>query len=144
MNENHIEIQKVEKEDYEELRRIFLKIRQESFNWLEIDTIKLEDFDHDTEGELILTGKINNKIVGFASVWEEDKFIHNLFVVSNFKRCGVGKSLINKCVDLLGLPLTLKCVKKNENALRFYLSQGWVIKEEVSSKESYYLMKYYG
>jgi ribosomal protein S18 acetylase RimI-like enzyme len=144
MNKNNISIQKAQKEQYDDLRKIFLNTRQENFNWMEYDSIKLEDFDSSTEGELILTAKINNDIAGFVSIWEEDKFIHNLFVSSNFKRCGVGKALINESIKAVGLPLTLKCVKANVNALNFYLSQGWTIQEEVIEKEPYYLMKYEG
>lgn len=144
MNKNCIYIQKAQKEEYDDLRKIFFNTRQEEFNWMEYDSIKLDDFDSSTEGELILTAKINNEIVGFVSIWEEDKFIHNLFVSSKFKRCGVGKALINQCVKVVELPLTLKCVRENENALNFYLSQGWTIEEEVTGKEPYYIMKYDG
>ncbi len=139
-----IHIQKAQKEEYDDLRSIFLNSRRENFNWVEYDSLKLDDFDSSTEGELILTAKISNEIVGFISIWEEDKFIHNLFVSSNFKGLGVGKALINEAVKVVGLPLTLKCVKANKNALNFYLSQGWTIVEEVTEKEPYYLMKYEG
>lgn len=142
MDKNYIYIEKAQKEEYDALRNIFFKSRQENFNWMEYDNIKLDDFDSSTKGELILTAKISNKIAGFISIWEEDKFIHNLFVSSNFQRCGVGKTLISEAVKAVGLPLTLKCVKLNENALNFYLSQGWTIEEEVKEKEPYYLMKY--
>lgn len=144
MNKNCIYIQKAQKEEYDDLRKIFFNTRQEDFNWMEYNSIKLDDFDSSTEGELILTAKINNEIAGFVSIWEEDKFIHNLFVSSKFKRCGVGKALINQCVKVVELPLTLKCVRENENALNFYLSQGWTIEEEVTGKEPYYIMKYDG
>ena len=144
MNNNYIQIQKAQKEEYDDLRKIYLKSRQENFIWMEYDSIKLEDFDRSTEGELIYTAKINNEIAGFISIWEEDKFIHSLFVSSKFQRCGVGKALINEAVKVVGLPLTLKCVKANENALKFYLSQGWTIKEEVIEKDPYYLLKYEG
>ena len=142
MSKTYMYIKKAKKGEYDNLRKISLNSRQENFNWMEYGSIKLEDFDSSTEGELILTAKINNEIAGFISIWEEDKFIHNLFVSSNFQRCGVGKVLINEAVKVVGLPLTLKCVKANENALNFYLSQGWTIEKEVTEKEPYYLMKY--
>ena len=142
MNKNNVSIQKAQKEEYDELRKIFLNTRRENFNWAEYNSMRLEDFDSSTEGELIFTAKINNEIAGFISIWEEDRFIHNLFVSSNFKRCGVGKALINQTVRAVGLPLTLKCVKANVNAINFYLSQGWIIEEEVIENEPYYLMKY--
>ncbi len=74
MNKNNISVQKAQKKDYDELRKIFFNTRQESFTWVKHGSIKLEDFDSSTEGELILTAKIGNEIVGFASIWEEDKF----------------------------------------------------------------------
>lgn len=141
MSKNCIYIKKSQKNEYNDLRKIFFNSRQENFNWMEPDSINLDDFDSSTKGELILTAKINNEIAGFISIWEEDKFIHNLFVSSNFQRCGVGKALIRETVKVVGLPLTLKCVKVNENALNFYLSQGFTIEEEVTEKEPYYLMK---
>lgn len=144
MNKVSIVIQKAKKEEYDELRKIFLATRQEDFKWLEPDSIKIEDFDTSTEGELILVAKINSKIAGFVSIWEEDRFIHNLFVSLSFKRHGVGKALIEESIKAVGLPLTLKCVKANLSALNFYLSQGWTIVEEVKDTEPYYLMKYEG
>lgn len=142
MNKSNILIQKAKIEEYDVLREIYLKTRQESFKWVEYDSLKLEDFDNNTEGELILTAKINNEIVGFVSIWEEDKFIHNLFTSTAFKRRGIGKALINEAVKAVGLPLTLKCVKANTNALNFYLSQGWTIEGESIGEEPYYYMKY--
>ena len=144
MNNSEITIQKAREEEFDKLRDIFLKSRQENFKWMDFDNIKLEDFDHSTEGEIILTAKVNNDIAGFVSIWEEDKFIHNLFISLEFKGCGLGKALIKEAVKAVGLPLTLKCVKENTNALKFYLSQGWKIEEETEGEEPYYLMKYNG
>ncbi|GFZ30042.1 N-acetyltransferase GCN5 [Clostridium zeae] len=141
---NNILIEEARKEEYDELREIFLKSRQENFKWMDYDSIKLEDFDSSTDGEIILTAKINNAIAGFVSIWVADKFIHNLFGSSEFKGCGVGKALINEAVKAVGLPLTLKCVKENTNAFKFYSSQGWSVVEEAKGAEPYYLMKYEG
>lgn len=142
MEKDNISIQKAKIEEYDDLRSIFLKTRQEKFNWMEHDSIRLEDFDSSTEGELILTAKINNDIVGFISIWEEDKFIHNLFVSSRYKGIGIGKQLMKEAMNEVGLPLTLKCVKANREALNFYLSQGWTIEGEFMGYEPHYLMKY--
>lgn len=143
MNKNNIHIQKARVEDYEALRKIFFLTRKELFYWMNKDSIDIYDFDRSTEGELILTATINKEIVGFISIWEEDNFVHNLFVLPEYKRCGIGKILIEECIKIQGLPLTLKCVKENNNAKKFYLSQGWTIEEEVEGKEPYYLMKLY-
>lgn len=134
-------ITQAKKEDYIDLRNIFLKTRQEEFYWVNKESLRLEDFDISTEGEIILVAKIKDENVGFISIWEEDKFIHNLFVSTKHKSCGVGQALIRECKDIIGLPLTLKCVSKNKKALGFYLLQGFEIIEEVFDDEPYYLMK---
>lgn len=136
-----ISIKEATKNDYRKLREIFYNTRLETFKYIALSSIKLEDFDSSTEGELILTAWIDGEIAGFISIWEEDKFIHNLFVSSEYKRCGMGKALINECINIIGLPLTLKCVIENKNALDFYMYQGWKIEEKVIGDESYYLMK---
>lgn len=135
-NETSLELQK--------LREIYFKIRTEEFFWENKNEIKLNDFDNSTKDELILIAYINNNIVGFISIWEKDNFIHNIFVIKEFRRFGVGKALLNKTIEYRGTPLTLKCVKDNEKSVKFYLSQNWKIEEEVNSPNgNYYLMKYY-
>lgn len=130
--------------EFPQLRDIFFEIRLKEFFWEDKNEIKLSDFDSNTKGEFILTAYVENKIAGFISIWEEDNFIHNLFVLKEFRRLGVGKALLDKTIKCKGTPLTLKCMKDNINSVKFYLSQNWEIKKEVSSLNgNYYLMKYY-
>ena len=78
---------------------------------------------------------------GFISIWEESNFIHNLFLSKPYRKLGLGKALIQKAIAVFGTPLTLKCVKENQNALQFYLANGWKIeKEEMGPEGPYYLM----
>jgi ribosomal protein S18 acetylase RimI-like enzyme len=136
-------IQKAKEEEYVALREIFFKARQEHFHWMERSLIHLSDFDKETEGEIILAARLNNKTVGFVSVWEADKFIHHLFVSSDCRGYGIGKALLDEAARQVGMPLTLKCVKENTNAMNFYLSQNWRIeKEELDVEWPYYVMIY--
>ena len=129
--------------NYEELREIFFTVRRNTFHWIELEELKLSDFDESTKDELILVALIKNEIVGFVSVWVPDKFIHNLFVLQDFQGKGVGTALVNEVVKRVGLPLTLKCVKSNTKAFNYYKSHNWTIeKEEMGNEGLYYLMKY--
>ena len=129
--------------DFAALRDIYLKVRQAAFHWEDSDKLKLADFDISTEGELILAASIDNEIVGFASIWVPDKFIHNLFVRTEFQGKGVGTALVNEAVKKVGLPLTLKCVKGNTPAIGYYQSHNWRIdKEDRDEHGPYYWMKY--
>jgi GNAT superfamily N-acetyltransferase len=129
--------------DYEALRDIYLKVRQDAFHWEESNKLTLADFDTSTEGELILTASIDQVIIGFASIWVPDKFIHNLFVRPEFQGKGVGTALIKEAVTKVGLPLTLKCVKENTPAIGYYQSHNWrIMKEDRDEHGPYYWMKY--
>jgi GNAT superfamily N-acetyltransferase len=129
--------------DYAALRDIYLKVRQAAFHWEDPDQLKLEDFDTSTEGELILAALIDNEIVGFASIWVPDNFIHNLFVRAEFQGKGVGTALVNEVKKRVGLPLMLKCVKANTPALNYYQTHNWRIeKEDRDEHGAYYWMKY--
>lgn len=127
----------------EDLRRIFLEARLATFFWLDPANLELSDFDKTTEGERILVATNNRTPVGFIACWEADNFIHSLFVDPEFTGKGVGKLLLNACLAKIGRPATLKCIKENTKALRFYFAQGWVKKARGRSSEgTYYLLSY--
>lgn len=126
-----------------ELRKLFLNVRKEVFIWLDKDKFDLSDFDKSTQGELIFTAKVNNKLAGFISIWEEDKFVHNLFVYKDYRKIGIGKKLIEKAIELVGLPLNLKCLIENKKALDYYLHNNWNIKQSGLCEDGkYYLLEY--
>lgn len=95
-----------------------------------------------TSGERILVAiEAGGAPVGFASVFEPDSFLHNLFVHPAFQRCGVGRALLAACGKHFTAMGTLKCLKANQSAQRFYLSQGWAIQAEVKEETgNYFLM----
>lgn len=114
-----------------ELRKLYLVSRIDTFFWEEESTFKLTDFDHDTENELVLVAIKNNKILGFISLYLEDNFIHNLFVLPEKKGMGVGTSLMKEVQTILKKPMKLKCLSRNKDALKFYESKGWKKIDEV-------------
>lgn len=123
------------------MSEIFYNIRKDEFNWCNNENILIDDFYNVTKGEVIFFAMINNKVIGFASVWEEDKFIHNLFVHKEYRNLGVGKALIERVDNYFERPITLKCVANNNKALEFYKYSGWKIKEQGNSEDGiYYLM----
>lgn len=141
MRNKNIHIRKAILSDYNDLREIYHQVRTNEFSWVDNNGILLNDFDTSTEGEIIFVAVVENKIAGFISIWEEDKFIHNLFVSKFFRKYGLGKALLDKAKLVFGTPLKLKCVKENQNSIQFYLANGWTIeKEEMGSEGLYYLM----
>ncbi|MGD8560050.1 MAG: GNAT family N-acetyltransferase [Gammaproteobacteria bacterium] len=85
----------------------------------------LEYFLKDIKGERIYVISVNNSRAGFLSIWEQENFIHHLYILPEFQNEGLGKALIEECVRRHGLPLSLKCLKANERACAFYEKNGW-------------------
>lgn len=126
--------------DREPLRRLYQASRNAAFTWAPTDH-PLADFDRHTEQELILVALIDQEPVGFASIWQADSFLHNLFVHPQHQRQGVGRALLSHCTQHFTAEPTLKCLQANASAIRFYSAHGWyVTREGKSSDGPYFLM----
>jgi len=137
----NIYVREFTEQDRAALRLIFLEARNFSFIWDLPGSHQLEDFDANTRGEKILVALNQLVPVGFASIWEPDSFLHHLCVHPNFQGCGVGKTLLNACEKYFGSIASLKCLKVNEKAKKFYLAQNWLIQSEGESDDGpYFLM----
>ncbi|WP_428607318.1 GNAT family N-acetyltransferase [Sedimenticola sp.] len=104
------------------------------------ETFEMAEFAQVIEGERLFVSRIANKITGFASVWEPDNFLHHLYVSPQYQRQGVGSALLDYCVNLFGLPMTLKCIKANVAACDFYEKHGWHIAEKAEGPEGKYFL----
>ncbi|MGO4527905.1 N-acetyltransferase family protein [Paenibacillus sp. 2TAF8] len=129
--------------DYAQLREIYMHSRQESFHWANAGEMALEDFDRDTSEEEILVAESGDQILGFASLYVPDRFVHNLFVHPKAAGKGAGKQLLQQSIARLGTPVTLKCVSDNHKALSFYKKQGWkTVVEEGDPGARYWVLVY--
>ena len=107
------------------LREVYLLSRMDTFRWLDTSRFALEDFDAKVEGEHVLVAERGGVAVGFASVWEADAYLHNLFVHPAHVGTGVGHALLTAVEARSAGPLRLKCLVRNERAIRFYRAHGW-------------------
>jgi GNAT superfamily N-acetyltransferase len=136
-------IRTFEEKDRQSLKHIYLISRKQAFHWFDTSGYLLDDFDKDTDGEQILVADHDGAIIGFASFWLPDNFIHHLFVHPAYISQGVGKALLSAAIARLTKPVTLKCLTRNESALAFYRLQGWVVVEKGEGKPAdYFLMVY--
>lgn len=126
--------------DREALRELFVASRDDAFSWAASLEHKLEDFDAVTQGETILVAVTGDRPIGFASVFEADSFLHNLFVHPLSQGLGAGKALLACCERYFCTVPTLKCVKANEPAKRFYQSQGWNVRSEAEGPDGPYML----
>lgn len=137
------QIEKMQPVYRSDLQKLYLQSRIHVFTWLDISGYSPDDFDSATLDENVLVAVTNKRPVGFISCWAPDNFIHNVYVDPSFLQQGIGKALLDRCLVEIGRPATLKCLQKNTNALSFYQTQGWTIKDEGPSDDGpYYLMEY--
>lgn len=119
-----------EEKDRSALEIIYRECRSEA-TWLPSAVKEKADFTRDTEGEVLLVAVgSDGEPVAFVSVWEPDAFIHHVYVRKGWQQKGIGKRLLDALGPRLPRPWRLKCVRANDQALAFYLDQGWM---EVSS-----------
>lgn len=84
----------------------------------------------------------SGQICGFISVLNKE-FIGALFIEKKAQGKGIGKQLLDHAKGIYP-KLSLAVYKENENAVRFYKNQGFVIEVEQSNeetKEPEYIMK---
>ncbi|MGD2118231.1 MAG: GNAT family N-acetyltransferase [Chromatiales bacterium] len=98
------------------------------------------DFLQVVEGEQVFVARIAGDIAGFASVWEPENFLHHLYVSPLHQRQGIGGELLKHCVNMFGLPMSLKCIEANVEACHFYEKFGWRIAEKAKGPEGRYLL----
>jgi ribosomal protein S18 acetylase RimI-like enzyme len=133
-----LRVRRFEERDRDALRDVYLASRRATFTWLDVSRFRAEDFDTSTEGETIWVAERGDAVVGFASVWEADTYLHNLFVHPDHVRTGVGAALLDACLAAMGRPVTLKCLVHNEAALSFYARRGFVVASEATGPDGPY------
>jgi ribosomal protein S18 acetylase RimI-like enzyme len=139
----NLSIATIKESDLEDLRNLYLRVRQRNFVWLNEAALNSSSFDKDTEGEHILVAKIEDEIVGFVSGWLPDNFVHHLFIENKYQNKGIGKQLLTSMIAGLNSPVRLKCIKSNSSAIRFYLRNGWLFKSEGVSEEGEFILLEY-
>ena len=129
--------------DREIVSAIYVDSRKFGFPFLEASQFKNEDFERDTEGEVILVAEFQHKIVGFASYVEEKSFLHNLYLDPKETGKGFGQAFFHNIIQRTGGSLSLKCVVKNYRALAFYQKLGMAITDEGETDAGkHYILEY--
>ncbi|MFA0069598.1 GNAT family N-acetyltransferase [Vibrio breoganii] len=123
-----------------DLSEVYLESRTTTFTWLNSSDFKLSDFEKDTEGETVLLAVLDEKAIGFISIWEPENFVHHLYVSSEHHGKGVGSLLLTRAQSMYGR-LSLKCLAENQKAIRFYELRGFTKKaKHRDSIGEYYVM----
>ncbi|UTN03829.1 GNAT family N-acetyltransferase [Flavobacterium bizetiae] len=133
-------IREIKNTDFDVLRKLFLKERQDTFFWLDPTEFKLDDFEKHIKGELVLVAIDQEIPVGFISIWMPNNFIHHFYVDQKYQGKGVGTLLLNAAIQKTLLPITLKCLEENTKAVAFYRKKGFIEKERGPSEHGDYIL----
>lgn len=125
------------------LRTLYLHARKASWSWVNNPDWQLEDFDAATRNETLWVAESDGHRLGFASVWDNDNFLHNLFVDPRWQGKGAGSALLAHVQSTFTSTGSLKCLVQNTRALAFYQRHGWHTEARgVSPEGEYWLMHY--
>jgi GNAT superfamily N-acetyltransferase len=124
---NHFEISEFTEADRSQLRALYQSVKQQTFGAIGLPEENTDTFDADTENEEILVARSNGTPVGFVAIWVPENFIHHLYVQAESQGKGIGRGLIAAVRARWSGRLTLKCVEKNEAAVKFYRKNGWEV-----------------
>ncbi|QHB31743.1 GNAT family N-acetyltransferase [Yersinia canariae] len=138
-----IKIREYQESDRPFLRTLYLASRRAAFSWLDGEHFRLEDFDRVTLGETILVAIEGESHAGFASIFMEESFLHNLFVDPKAQHSGVGLALLQATQHRFNSHGSLKCLAKNQHALAFYQKNGWVAIATGKSNDGDYVLMHW-
>ena len=122
------------KRDRDVLAALYLTCRRQTFTWVDPQRYALDDFDADTQDELLLVCERDDRVVGFAGLWTPDDFLHHLFVHEAQQGHGAGRGLLRAAQSYAKGPLRLKCAVRNDRALRFYEQLGGVVESTATAE----------
>lgn len=135
-----LHIRAYEEADRPFLRTLYLAARKDTWTWLTEVDYKLEDFDRAVIGETILVAERDGHLLGFASIFTQENFLHNLFIDPQFQGTGAGCALLRAAEKTFTRTGSLKCLVKSQKSVAFYLSKGWdIVATGDSPKGEYYL-----
>ena len=111
--------------DFRACATLFRKVMHETFPGDDPQTYAAGTFNDHTRDETIWVAEIGATIIGLATVWPAEPFVHFLLIQPAWRRRGIGTALLNSATASLEGGIDLKCRIENEVAQRFYESLGW-------------------
>lgn len=102
---------------------LYQRVLRDTFTWLPAWRHNAQDFLNAAADESVHVAVADARIVGVASVFEPDDFIHSLYVAERGE--GVGKALLDHVAARAKGPLSLKCQVQNLRARAFYAREGF-------------------
>ena len=103
---------------------LYVRVLRETFTWVAPERHRTEDFLAAARDEEVFVAVEAGRIVGLASLYRPQAFLHSLYVEPRGR--GIGKMLLDHVLAETGAGLSLKCQAANLGAQAFYDREGFV------------------
>jgi GNAT superfamily N-acetyltransferase len=108
---------------------LYERVVQETFTWFAPEELTDAPFWDAAEVEELYVAERAGVLVGLASFFRPDQFLHSLYVDHNARGQGVGSALFEHVRQIASGSIALKVQKLNTAAIEFYQRRGLQIIE---------------
>ena len=123
-----LQIRRARPDDLAACAALYLRVLRDTFTWMPPDRHSEADFQRAARDEEVYVALEAGRLVGLASVYPPQTFLHSLYVAERGR--GIGKALLDHVIADNGGVLQLKCQAANVRAQAFYLREGFRQVEE--------------
>ena len=123
-----LEIRRARPEELAACAALYVRVLTDTFTWMPPERHSAAEFQRAARDEEIYVALVAGHIVGLASVYAPQTFLHSLYVTERGR--GIGKALLDHLIADNGGVLQLKCQAANVRAQAFYLREGFRQVEE--------------
>jgi GNAT superfamily N-acetyltransferase len=103
---------------------LYERVVRETFTWFDASELTDGPFWDAAEVEELYLAERDGVLVGIASYYRPDDFLHSLYVEHDARGQGVGSALFDHVRQTALSPLSLKVQKRNTGAIDFYARRG--------------------
>ncbi|WP_310621309.1 GNAT family N-acetyltransferase [Flexibacterium corallicola] len=140
-NPEDITISAYEPADLFEVSELYMQVARKTFPHDPSDPVHSGSFIQITRGEDVWIMKHKGKIIGFIGYQVPNRFLHSLYLDYTYHGAGLGRKMIEFLIGTYGSGHTLKVVKTNRDALKFYRHLGYTdITSPLDAQQNWLLM----
>ncbi|MDP1630754.1 MAG: GNAT family N-acetyltransferase [Caulobacter sp.] len=114
---------------------LYETVGREVFTWWPVAEIQASAMMAAFEEEAVHVALLDGEIVGFASLYRPDSFLHSLYLAASARGRGVGSALLDHVAKQAVGPLSLKVQKLNTPAIAFYQRRGFRTVDDGGAEE---------
>jgi ribosomal protein S18 acetylase RimI-like enzyme len=118
-----LQIRRAEPGDLPACAALYVRVLTDTFTWIAPERHSKADFLRAAHEETVYVALDGGRLVGLASVYAPQTFLHSLYVTERGR--GIGKALLDHVIAEMGGLLQLKCQVANARAQAFYRREGF-------------------